>query len=60
VHGTLDLLERQEELLALEAALARARAGQGLLVVVAGPEGIGKTRLLAAARGTARETAEVV
>src|SRR5215207_2005021 len=55
VHGTLDLLEREEELSALDAALARARAWQGQVVVVEGPGGIGKTRLLAAARGTARE-----
>src|SRR4051812_44697309 len=55
VHGTLDLLEREEELSALDAALARARAGQGQVVAVEGPGGIGKTRLLAAARGAARE-----
>ncbi len=55
MHGTLDLLEREEELSALDAALARARAGQGQVVAVEGPGGIGKTRLLAAARGSARE-----
>ena len=55
VHGTLDLLEREEELSALDAALARARAGHGQVVAVEGPGGIGKTRLLAAARGAARE-----
>ena len=55
MHGTLDLLEREEELSALDAALARARAGQGQVVAVEGPGGIGKTRLLAAARGAARE-----
>jgi DNA-binding CsgD family transcriptional regulator len=55
VHGTLDLLERDEELSALDAALARARSGQGQVLAVEGPGGIGKTRLLAAARATARE-----
>jgi DNA-binding CsgD family transcriptional regulator len=55
VHGTLDLLEREEELSALDAALARARSGQGQVVAVEGPGGIGKTRLLAAARASARE-----
>ena len=46
VHGTLDLLEREEELSALDAALARARAGHGQVVAVEGTGGIGKTRLL--------------
>jgi len=55
VHGTLDLLEREEELSALDDALARARAGHGQVVAVEGPGGIGKTRLLAAARGAARD-----
>lgn len=55
VHGTLDLLEREEELSALDAALARARDGHGQVVAVEGPGGIGKTRLLAAARGAARD-----
>ncbi|WP_028062718.1 helix-turn-helix transcriptional regulator [Solirubrobacter soli] len=55
MHGTLDLLEREEELSALDAALGRARAGQGQVVAVEGPGGIGKTRLLAAARSTGRD-----
>ncbi|MDA0171814.1 AAA family ATPase [Solirubrobacter taibaiensis] len=55
MYGTLDLLEREEELSALAAVLARAREGHGQMVAVEGPGGIGKTRLLAAARGTARE-----
>jgi len=55
VHGTLDLLEREEELSALQAALERARAGHGQVVAVEGPGGIGKTRLLAAVRAGARE-----
>ena len=55
MYGTLDLLEREEELSALAAVLARAREGHGQVVAVEGPGGIGKTRLLAAARGIARE-----
>ncbi len=55
MQGTLDLLEREEELTALDAALARARAGTGQVIAVEGPGGIGKTRLLAAARTGARE-----
>ena len=55
MYGTLDLLEREEELSALTAVLERARGGDGEVVAVEGPGGIGKTRLLAAARGIARE-----
>ncbi len=44
------LLERDAELAALEAAIEDARRGAGTLVVVEGPAGIGKTRLLRAAR----------
>ncbi|MDA0165903.1 AAA family ATPase [Solirubrobacter ginsenosidimutans] len=55
MQGILDLLEREEELLALDAALANARAGQGQVLAVEGPGGIGKTRLLAATRAAARE-----
>ncbi|MBX5440772.1 MAG: AAA family ATPase, partial [Solirubrobacteraceae bacterium] len=51
------LLERGDELQAIDAALAAARAGRGedARVVVEGPAGIGKTRLLreAAARAAA-------
>jgi DNA-binding CsgD family transcriptional regulator len=43
------LLERDGELRRLEEALADARAGAGRLVVVEGPPGIGKSRLLSAA-----------
>jgi predicted ATPase len=43
------LYEREDEL----AALAEARAGTGGLVVVEGPAGIGKSRLLAEARADA-------
>jgi hypothetical protein len=44
------LFERETELAALSAALAAARSGTGGLVVLAGPAGIGKSRLLTEAR----------
>ena len=47
------LLEREAELAALEAMLGAAQAGDGRMVVVEGSSGIGKTRLLAAARALA-------
>ena len=47
------LLERGAELEAIAAALEAARAGEGALVVVEGPAGIGKTRLVRAARDAA-------
>ena len=46
----IPLLERSEELARIETALARARAGNGSLLVVEGPAGIGKTAVLSAAR----------
>src|SRR3712207_3742256 len=49
------LLERDGELAALDAALAAARGGEGRVLVVEGPGGIGKTSVLAAARTRARE-----
>jgi DNA-binding CsgD family transcriptional regulator len=49
----LELLEREPELAALRPVLEAARAGAGGLVVVEGPPGIGKTRLLAEARSLA-------
>jgi DNA-binding CsgD family transcriptional regulator len=45
----IPLLERSEELARIGSALARIRDGQGGLVVVEGPTGIGKTSLLKAA-----------
>src|SRR5207248_4248160 len=44
------LLEREAELAALDAVFDAARGGEGRLVVVEGTAGIGKTRLLGAAR----------
>ncbi|MGD9571304.1 MAG: AAA family ATPase [Thermoleophilia bacterium] len=47
------LLERDQEVAALTAAAADAAAGSARLVVVEGPAGIGKSRLLAALRAEA-------
>src|SRR3954462_11920686 len=44
------MLERKAELATLDAVLNVARSGEGRLVVVEGTAGIGKTRLLGAAR----------
>ncbi|MDD7942731.1 AAA family ATPase [Actinomycetospora lutea] len=51
-HGTA-ILERDRELAALAAVVDSARAGRGALAWVEGPPGIGKTRLLDAARSWA-------
>jgi DNA-binding CsgD family transcriptional regulator len=48
-----DLLERGSELAALSEVLGAARAGRGGVAVVEGPAGIGKSRLLEAARAEA-------
>jgi class 3 adenylate cyclase/DNA-binding CsgD family transcriptional regulator len=47
------LLERAEELAAVDVAIAGARSGAGKLVVIEGPAGIGKTALLAEGRARA-------
>lgn len=47
------LLERERELETLEIALDGAALGRGSIVIVEGPAGIGKTRLLAEAAGIA-------
>jgi predicted ATPase len=44
------LLERRGEVEEIERYVARAAAGQGCVVVVEGPAGIGKSRLVAEAR----------
>lgn len=50
-----ELYEREDELAALSQALAAARKGTGSLVVVEGPAGIGKSRLLTETRAMADE-----
>jgi DNA-binding CsgD family transcriptional regulator len=50
------LLERAGELARLDAVLAEARGGEGRLVVVEGPAGIGKTGLLDQARSRAADS----
>src|SRR5262245_54075106 len=49
------LIERDTDVGALVQAIDEARNGAGSLVVVEGPAGIGKSRLLQAAREAARE-----
>jgi DNA-binding CsgD family transcriptional regulator len=49
------LVERELELSALAGAVDAARAGDGRVVVLHGPAGVGKTALLSALRGSARE-----
>jgi predicted ATPase len=49
------LLERDHELGILHASVERACAGAGSLVLIEGAAGIGKTRLLAAARARAAD-----
>ena len=53
--STRPLLEREADLAALSAVIEAAWSGEGRLVVVEGPAGIGKTRLLAEARSMATE-----
>jgi DNA-binding CsgD family transcriptional regulator len=51
-----DLLEREPELEALDDALARTRDGTGGCLLIEGPAGVGKSRLLASARARAAES----
>jgi DNA-binding CsgD family transcriptional regulator len=55
-----ELFEREAEVAGLSQALAAAREGAGGLVVVEGPAGIGKSRLLASARAEATALGMVV
>jgi len=50
------LLERADELAAVDAAIAGAQNGAGRLVVIEGPAGIGKTSLLAEGRARAADS----
>jgi DNA-binding CsgD family transcriptional regulator len=54
------LLERDVELDAIRRALERVREGEGGLVAVEGPAGIGKTRLLRAGQALAEEAGLLV
>lgn len=54
-RGTAQLHERRGELAALAAAVAGAADGRGAVVLVEGPPGIGKTRLLGATAELARD-----
>jgi DNA-binding CsgD family transcriptional regulator len=51
-----DLLEREAELEALNGAVERVRDGAGGWLLIEGPAGVGKSRLLASARARAQET----
>ncbi len=53
--GAGGLVERERELGLLAGYLADVRAGTGRVVVIEGPAGIGKSRLLAEARATAEQ-----
>src|SRR4051812_10025883 len=50
-----ELLDREHELALIESALANAACGAGGFVLVHGPAGIGRTRLVASAVALARE-----
>jgi len=50
----LETLEREKELDCIAAALDGAAGGRGCVVVIEGPAGIGKTRLIADARALAK------
>src|SRR3954454_8967980 len=45
-----ELLEREAEVASIDAGLQQAQNGEGRLLVIEGPAGIGKTRLLRSAR----------
>jgi DNA-binding CsgD family transcriptional regulator len=54
------LLERESELEQIERVVGDACAGRGRVVLIEGPAGIGKTRLLEAVRARARERGATV
>ncbi len=60
IRPAAPLLERDGELASIAAVLADAGRGEGRLLVVEGPAGIGKTRLLETARGLAADGGLVV
>ncbi|MBI5310902.1 MAG: AAA family ATPase [Actinobacteria bacterium] len=53
--GSGELREREVELAALETAIVDAKAGESRVVLIEGPAGIGKTRLLQEARKRAAQ-----
>ncbi len=55
-----ELLEREHELTALDALIEATRAGDGRLLVIEGPAGIGKSRLLAGLRRAAERPLRVL
>jgi len=55
-----ELLERRRELDELDGQIGRAVGGEGRVVVVEGPAGIGKSRLIAEARGHAERSMRVL
>ncbi len=57
VAAAEQLVERETELEVIRAAVRNASTGAGRLLVIEGPAGIGKTRLLLAARESANEAA---
>ena len=54
------LLERADELVAIDTAIAAAQSSAGKLVVIEGPAGIGKTSLLAEGRARAADSGLMV
>ena len=53
--STPNLLEREPELEALGAAVARAGEGTGGCLLIEGPAGVGKSRLMASGRALAQD-----
>lgn len=58
--GTGGLIERDRELSQLDDGLRAAAGGQGSVLLVSGPPGIGKTTLLEAAQRSARQAGFVI